>query len=207
MSATDPYDVFQTSPLLIVISGPSGAGKDAVIQSMKERDVRFHFVVTTTSRPMRVNEQDGVDYFFITKEAFEEMIKKDELLEYALVYDEYKGIPKQQVQEAMQSGKDVIMRIDVQGASTIRKLWKDAILIFITVRSEDELIHRLITRKTESVEKLKKRIETARQEMQHLGEFDYVVENITGQLEESVSKIEAIITAEHLRVQPRKVTL
>ena len=108
------------SPLLIVISGPSGVGKDTVLQRMKERGLPFHFVVTATTRPQRPGEVDGVDYFFLTHDQFADMIEHNELLEHAIVYNDYKGIPKQQVRQALASGQDVVMRIDVQGAETIR---------------------------------------------------------------------------------------
>jgi guanylate kinase len=207
MSEKDPFDVFHTEPLLIIISGPSGVGKDAVLQLMKEHNVRFHFVVTATSRPKRENEREGVDYIFVSKAEFEQMIARDELLEYAVVYGDYKGIPKSQIREALASEKDVIMRIDVQGAATIRGICPGAVLIFLAAQDEAELEHRLRTRKSEPEEVILKRIQTARLEMKRVGEFDYVVENEAGQLTETVASIEAIIKAEHLRVQPRKVNL
>ena len=194
-------------PLLIVLSGPSGVGKDTMIQKMKERGLPFHFVVTATTRAPRPEEQHGVDYFFFSKDEFADMIEKNELLEYAIVYNDYKGIPKQQVREALASGKDVIMRIDVQGAATIRKLCPEALLIFLTTQDEDELVSRLTARKSESPEGLKLRIATARQELKHLDQFDYVVVNPQAHLHETVDTIEAIIHAEHHRVHPRKVTL
>lgn len=194
-------------PLLIVLSGPSGVGKDTVIQLMKERGLPFHFVVTATTRPARPDEQHGVDYLFLSKDEFAEMIEQNELLEYAIVYNDYKGIPKQQVREALASGKDVVMRIDVQGAATIRKLCPEALLIFLTTQSEEELVSRLTARKSESPEGLKLRIATARQEQKHLDQFDYVVVNPQAHLNETVDTIEAIIHAEHHRVQPRKVSL
>ncbi len=195
------------SPLLIVISGPSGVGKDTVIQRMKERELPIHFVVTATTRPPRPNERHGVDYFFISREEFAQMIEEDELLEYAIVYGDYKGIPKQQVREALASGKDVVMRIDVQGAATVRKLVPDALLIFLTTETEEELVRRLERRKTESAEDLKLRIATARQELKRMDEFDYVVVNREYALEETVDTIVAIINAEHHRLPHRKVTL
>ncbi len=195
------------SPLLIVISGPSGVGKDTVIQRMKERRLPIHFVVTATTRPPRPGERHGVDYFFISREEFARMIDEDELLEYALVYNDYKGIPKQQVREALASGKDVIMRIDVQGAATVRKICPEALLIFLTTETEEELVRRLERRKTESPEDLKLRIATARQELKRMDEFDYVVVNRENALEETVDTIVAIIQAEHHRIPHRKVSL
>lgn len=194
-------------PLLIVISGPSGVGKDSVIKRMKERDLPFHFVVTATTRPQRESEEHGVDYFFKSTKEFNEMIDQGELLEYAIVYGDYKGIPKEQVRQALASGKDVIMRLDVQGAATMRKISPQAILIFLTTQDEQELIERLEERKTETRESMKTRIETARQELTHTQEFDYVVLNRDCHLDEAVDSILSIIHAEHQRAIPRKVTL
>jgi guanylate kinase len=135
------------------------------------------------------------------------MIKDDELIEYAIVYNDYKGIPKSQVREALSSGKDVIMRVDVQGAETVRKLAPEALLIFITCESEDELEARLRKRKTETDAQLSLRIATARKELQRIEAFDYVIVNQDFHLDDTVEKVRAIISAEHLRVQQRKVTL
>lgn len=194
-------------PLLIVISGPSGVGKDSVIKRMKERDLPFHFVVTATTRPRREGEEHGVDYFFISTEEFNEMIDQGELLEYAIVYDDHKGIPAEQVRQALASGKDVIMRLDVQGAATMRKISPEAILIFLTTQDEQELIERLVERKTETRESMQIRIETARQELTQIEEFDYVVLNRDCHLDEAVDSILSIIQTEHQRAIPRKVTL
>ncbi len=197
----------QPEPLLIVISGPSGVGKDSVIRRMKERRLPFHFVVTATTRPPRLTERHGVDYFFVSREEFARMIEQGELIEYALVYNDYKGIPKAQVREALASGKDVVMRVDVQGAATVRRLCPEAVLIFLTTETEEELVRRLRRRKTESEEDLKLRIAMARKELERLPEFDYVVINREGQLDETVDTILAIIRAEHHRIPHRKVTL
>ena len=201
------FNPLHPEPLLIVISGPSGVGKDSVIQRMKERNLPFHFVVTATTRPARSNEVHGVDYFFLSSDDFAEMIEQGELLEYAIVYNDYKGIPKQQVRDALASGKDVVMRIDVQGAATIRELSPEALLIFLTTDTEDEMVNRLRSRKSETPEGLRLRIATARQELKRVGEFDYVAVNREHQLDETVNVIIAIIEAEHHRVDPRKVTL
>lgn len=201
------YNPNRQYPLLIVISGPSGVGKDTVIERMKERKLPFHFVVTATTRPARKEEVDGVDYIFLSSDEFAEMIEQGELLEHAIVYNDYKGIPKAQVREAMNSGKDVVMRVDVQGAATIRAMYPDALLIFLTTRNEQELENRLKSRKSETPEGLKLRIATARQELRRIKDFDYVVVNPEDHLEEAVDTIEAIIRAEHARVKPRKVSL
>jgi len=201
------FNPITPEPLLIVISGPSGVGKDSVVLEMKARGLPFHFVVTATTRPPREGEVHGVDYYFFSKDIFAEMIEADELLEYAFVYNDYKGIPKSQVRQALDSGQDVVMRLDVQGAATIRELCPEALLIFLTTDSEEELVGRLQSRKTESSTELKLRIATARKELNRVIEFDYVVVNRDDQLDKSVDKIEAIIHAEHQRVKHRKVTL
>jgi guanylate kinase len=203
----DLYPQIHAEPLLIVISGPSGVGKDSVIKTMKERDLPFHFVVTTTTRPRRQEEVHGEDYFFVSPEEFTQMIENNELLEYAIVYGDYKGIPKEQVREALVSGKDVVMRIDVQGAATIRQIAPHALLIFLTTQNEEEMIERLKIRKTETSNALNRRIETAQEELKRVGEFDYVVVNPDCHLDEAVDTILAIIRAEHHRTNPRKVTL
>ena len=202
----DPYQ-HKEQPLLVVISGPSGVGKDMTLQRLKEMGYPFHFVVTATTRPQRPTETHGVDYFFLSMSDFAEMIEEEELLEYAVVYGDYKGIPKQQVREALTSGKDVIMRIDVQGTATIRNLVPEAVLIYLSAESEEALVHRLRERKTEPEDQLKMRIATARQEQKKLAMFDYVVINADGQLDDTCRKIAAIITAEKCRVRPRKINL
>ena len=197
----------ETEPLLIVISGPSGVGKDTVLNRLKERSQNFHFVITATTRKKRPNEVHGVDYFFVTEQEFLELIAKDELLEHALVYKDYKGVPKEQVRLAMASGKDVLMRVDVQGAATIRSLASEAILIFLKTATEEELAHRLEQRKTDSPEQLKVRIEAAKKEYQRIKEFDYQVINRDDGLDETVDTILTIIHAEHHRTEPKKVRL
>ena len=117
------FNLHKPQPLLIVISGPSGVGKDSVVQGLKNCQFPIHFVVTATTRPRRQNEVHGVDYFFLTKDEFARMIEQDEFIEYAIVYNDYKGIPKQQVREALSSGKDVLMRVDVQGADIDHVRW------------------------------------------------------------------------------------
>jgi guanylate kinase len=194
-------------PLLIVISGPSGVGKDSVIHRMQQRGLPFHFVITTTTRAPRPEEVNGSDYFFVSKDEFAEMIESGELLEYAFVYNDYKGVSKKQVREAFASHKDVVMRLDVQGAETISRLAPDTLLIFLTTQSEEELIKRLTVRKSETPEGLKLRIATAHQELKQIGLFDYAVVNEENQLDQTVDTIEAIINAEHHRVHQRRVAL
>jgi guanylate kinase len=194
-------------PVLIVLSGPSGVGKDSILQGLKQTNYPFYFVVTATTRPIRPNERDGEDYHFVSVGEFAEMIENDELLEYAVVYGDYKGIPKKHVREALTSGQDVIMRIDVQGAATIRALVPNAVTIFLTAESEDELVRRLQLRKTEEADQLKMRIVTARRELRRFTEFDYVVINREEQLDAAVNEVLSIIRAEKSRVDWTPVIL
>ena len=205
-SQADPYQRSRI-PLLIVISGPSGVGKDSVVQCMQTRGLQFYFVVTATSRAPRPNEVNGVDYFFVSESEFNQLIAEDELIEHAIVYGQYKGIPKKHVRDALASGKDVVMRLDVQGAATVKKLIPEAILIFLSASSETELISRLRHRQSDSAGQIKQRIETAKQEMERITEFDYVVINRDSQLDAAVNDIESIIKAEHCKVNRPRVTL
>jgi guanylate kinase len=177
------------------------------IKRMQELGYPFHFVVTATTRPQRPGEVDGVDYIFVSTGQFAELIEHEELLEYAVVYGDYKGIPKHQVRKALASGNDVIMRIDVQGAQTIRRLVPEAVLIYLSAESEEALIRRLRQRKTEPEDQLKMRIATARQELKRLDMFDYVVINAEDQLDETCQNIACIITAERCRVNQREIDL
>lgn len=201
------FDLFHPQPLLVVISGPSGVGKDAVLKALQQRGLVLHYVVTMTSRAPRNGEKEGVDYFFVSRERFEALIEQDEFIEYANVYNDYKGIPKSQIRQALASQRDVILRVDVQGAKTLRNLCPDAVLIFLIPSNEKEWLERLRSRKSETAESLALRLDTAKKELENLGEFDYVVVNAQDRLEDTVDTIEAIIRAEHHRVEPRKVSL
>jgi guanylate kinase len=201
------FGALPTNPLLIVISGPSGIGKDAVVGLLRKTNKDTHFVITMNSRAPRQDEVEGKDYFFVTREEFEQKIANDELIEYAKVYSDYKGIPKSQVREAFASGKDVIMRLDVQGAMTIRRLCPEAILIFLTASSKEEWINRLRERRSETPEELEIRLRVAASEYEKIGEFDYLVVNSENHLDQTIADIQAIIKAEHLKTCPRKVVL
>eukprot|EP00250_Pteridium_aquilinum_P010736 c19597_g1_i1 orf=293-988(+) len=189
------------TPIIIVISGSSGVGKDAVIKKLLEVRPGLHFVVTATTRPKRPGEVHGKDYIFVSKEEFESMIQKNELLEHAVVYGDYKGIPKKQILDSLARGMDVLLRLDIQGVATIRKiLGSNAIYIYLVAESEAALVKRLIQRGTETKDKLVLRIATAREELKHLDEYDYVVVNADGQLDKAVSMMCSIIDAEKARV-------
>ncbi len=207
IDAIDLTPYLHPAPLVLVISGPSGVGKDATVRRMVELGFPCQFVVTATTRPRRPTEVHGVDYYFVSREEFERMIRQSELIEHALVYGEYKGIPKWQIREALASGKDVVLRVDVQGAARLRELMPDAVSIFLTAPSEEELIARLQARRTETAEALQRRIATAHAEMQELHKFDYVVVNREGQLDCTVQRILAIVNAEKARTVQRHVKL
>ncbi|GFQ05957.1 guanylate kinase 2 chloroplastic/mitochondrial [Phtheirospermum japonicum] len=200
--------VANPNPLIIVISGPSGVGKDSVIKKLREVREDLHFVVTATSRAKRHGEIDGKDYFFMSKDEFLSLIGKNELLEYALVYGDYKGIPKQQIRDYMAKGCDIVLRVDIQGASTLRRILRNsAVFVFLVAESEEALVNRLIGRKTESTEALLMRVASAKEEVKHLKEFDYVVVNKEGELESSVKVLESIIDAEKAKVQQRRAVI
>ncbi len=192
-------------PLLIVLSGPSGVGKDAALNALKLLDRPWHFVVTATTRPQRPGEQDGIDYIFLETAAFLEMMEQDELLECAQVYGNWYGVPRSQVSQGLKEGKDVILKVDVQGADTVRKLATEALFIFMVPGSFDELRDRLTQRMTERPSEIDLRLSIAWSELGRVAEYDYRVVNRDDQLEQVIAEIDAIITAEKCRVHPRKV--
>jgi len=193
------------NPLFIVLSGPSGVGKDAVLEGFKKIDYPMHYAVTSTTRPRRKKETDGVDYHFVSKAEFEKMIEKGELLEWANVYGNLYGVPKSELRQAMDKGKDVIVKVDVQGAASIKKTVPQAVFIFLAPPSMEDLNKRLKQRETESSIDLEVRIKAAEKEMNSLSMFDYVVVNHRDGIGQAISQIESIITAEKCRVKPRTI--
>ena len=193
--------------LLLVVSGSSGAGKDAVIDCMKELHVPFRHVVTATTRKRRENEVDGTHYHFMSMDRFQQMIAEEQLLEWAKVYDNYYGVPRYAVQEAMKSGRDVVVKVDVQGAASIRRAVPDALLIFIRPPSLQELEQRLRMRRSETDKELNVRLGKAAWEYEQMPLFDYVLTNEQDGLDKVVRDIQAIVVAEKSRVNPRRVTL
>ncbi len=183
---------------LIVVSGPSGAGKDTIVEGVIKRGKNIWLSVSATSRKPREGEKEGVNYFYLEKEDFEEKIKKDYFLEYAMYADNYYGTPKEKVKEKLDQGIDVVLVIEIQGAQKIKELVPEAIFIFIMPPSLKELLNRLKKRKTEDKEKIIKRFNIAYQEINEVTKYNYVVVN--DDLEESISKVEAIIKAEKCRV-------
>jgi len=190
-----------------VLSGPSGVGKDAVLTRLRESGYPLCYITTLTTRLQRPNEEDGVDYHFISEAKFQEMLDGNALMESANVYGNWYGVPRAVVKEALDRGEDVIIKIDVQGAATIRRIAPRAVFIFLTAPSFEALSNRLEQRLTESPDQLAVRLRTAEEEMKQLHLFDYVVVNREGEIDTAVSGIEAIITAEKCRVNPRQIIL
>ncbi|HEY51199.1 MAG TPA: guanylate kinase [Dehalococcoidia bacterium] len=194
-------------PLLIILSGPSGVGKDALLNRMKDLKYPLEYITTVTTRPRRAGERNQIDYHFITTEKFQGMIKKGELLEYANVYGNWYGVPKQLVKQALESGQDTIAKVDIQGAASIKKIVPQAVFIFLMPPSIEELGIRLKKRHTESSFDLNLRLQTATEEMKQLSLFDYVVYSQRDDIARAVADIAAIITAEKCRVTPREINL
>lgn len=192
------------APLLVIISGPSGVGKDATLKRMQARGAPFHFLVTTTTRPRRATEVEGVDYYFVTPDEFQARLARGDFLEHANVYGNWYGNARSDIEHALAQGKDVLMRIDVQGATTLHARVENAIFIFLTA-SLPELEARLRARGTETEETLQRRLGTAAREIQARAFFDYCLNNSENQLDETVDDIVAIIRAEKLRAKPRRV--
>ena len=184
--------------LLIVISAPSGAGKGTIINKMLEKNNNLWLSVSETSRPMRANDIDGITYHFCTKEEFEEKIKDDYFLEYALYANNYYGTPKKYIQEHLSKGQDVILEIEIQGAMQIKKLIPEALFIFIMPPSLNELKKRLVGRGTDTKGKILERFKIAYQEMNDVTKYNYVVVN--DEIDVAADKILSIIKAERCRV-------
>jgi len=186
-------------PLLVVISGPSGVGKDALLDVLKSRGRPYHFAITATTRPKRGAEMDSRDYYFVSPDRFEEMAAAGELLENAVVYGHRYGVPKGPVRQALAGGRDVLMRTDIQGAATIKGAIPQAVTIFLSPASPADLEERLRRRATDAQETVRVRLATARREMDAAGHFDHIVVNAEGRLEEAANQVERIITAERAR--------
>ena len=192
-------------PLLIVLSGLSGAGKDVVLKRVK-KSLPLEHITTVTTRSRRANEKNNVDYHFVSAEKFQEMLESKELLEWAEVYGNRYGVPWQPIKQAISKGRDTVVKVDVQGAATIKKILPQAVLIFLMPSSMEEFVLRLKQRQTESPPELDLRIKTAEEEIKQLPLFDYIVINKQDEMEQAVSDIKAIITAEKCRVNPRQTT-
>ena len=199
------YDQAGEGPLLVVLSGPSGVGKDSVLRQLKELGRNWHFTVTATTRTQRPGEDDGIDYLFLDRDTFHQKVRAGDFLECAEVYGNWYGVPREQIANALDKGLDVIIKADVQGAATIKDIVTDAVFIFLMPPSPEELERRLRERKTETTPDLELRIRTAMDELYQLPLFDYVVVN--DDLESAASRIDAIVTAEKCRLPSRRVHL
>ncbi|KHD16785.1 guanylate kinase [Clostridium butyricum] len=184
--------------LLIVISGPSGAGKGTICKSFLERNSEVAISVSATTRSPRNGEVDGINYYFMSKEQFKEKIEANDFLEYAEVYDNFYGTPKSNVEQLLESGKDVILEIDIQGALKVKENTEEGVFIFILPPSMEELKARIIKRGSETPESLMKRFKSAYKEINFISRYNYAVVN--DEVETAVDKLEAIICAEKCRV-------
>jgi len=186
-------------PLLIVISGPSGVGKDAALATMKKAGLPYHYILTTTTRPMREGEKNGVDYRFISENEFEQIVKQNQLLEFAQVYGHYYGVPKREIDVALKKGLDTIVKVDVQGAATIKRIMPEAILIFLMPPSLEELAKRLTQRYSSSSADLDIRLSKAKEEMESLPIFDYIITSYTDNLDLTIKEVNDLIATEKCR--------
>jgi len=180
--------------LLVIFSGPSGCGKGTLMKELLARNSNLFLSVSATTRSPREGEQDGVHYYFLKKEQFEQLIAEEGMLEYACYCDNYYGTPKAAVEEKLNEGKNVILEIEVQGALQVMNKRPDAVSIFVLPPSVEELEHRLIGRNTEDLATIEKRLAQAKEEIKHASEYQYVVVN--DRLPEAVAELEAILVAE-----------
>lgn len=193
--------------LLFVLSAPSGAGKDTVIEALQAQGADIFVVPSVTTRAPRPGESEGKPYYFISLESFERMVVNGELLEHALVHGNWYGQPRQAIRENLQAGRDVLLKIDVQGAATVRSLIPQAIFIFLHPGSNEELVQRLKGRSTETEEELQRRLVDAQAALAEQHWYDYLVFNLRGRLQEAVDDVYAIMRAEHCRVTPRQIVV
>jgi guanylate kinase len=191
--------------LLFVLSAPSGAGKDTVIQALQAQGVDFFVVPSVTTRLPRPGESEGKPYYFVDQKRFEQMVADGELLEHALVHGNWYGQPRQPMRDNLQAGNDVLLKIDVQGATAVRRLIPQAIFIFLHPGSGAELVQRLVARSTETPEELQKRLANAQVELAEQHWYDYLVFNHHGRLQEAVDDLRAIMRAEHCRTNARQI--
>jgi len=193
--------------LLVVLSGPSGVGKDSVLNRLRARGCPFRFVATATTRPRRPKEVDGKDYQFVTEAEYDDILGEGGFLEHATVYSYRYGVPRRAVQEALDRDEDVILRVDVQGAETIKRVAPEAVFIFLMPSSLEELRRRLRNRGADQEKDLAVREKRALEELEQVDRFDYAVVNREGCLDQAAAQVEAILIAEKCRVHRRRSTL
>ena len=197
----------RSRPMLFILSGPSGVGKDAVLSRMKRSGFPLRYITTMTTRPPRPNERNDVDYHFVSVDKFRELLGENGLLEHAEVYGNWYGVPREPVRQAFKDGWDVMLKVDIQGVANIKKIIPEAVTIFLMPSSADELVSRLKRRHTESSFDIERRLGIAGAEMEKVRDFDYVVMNREGEIDRAVADIEAIVSAEKCRVNPRKIII
>ena len=206
MSGPEAHVLGAPGASVVIISGPSGVGKDTIIEAMRRTPrTDRHYVVTCTTRDKRWYEEDGVDYHFLTIEAFQELRERGGFLEASEVHGNWYGTPRDQVAQALVAGKDAILKIDVTGARSVRDVVHEVLLIFVVPPSLDELRRRLVGRDTEPSDALKLRWENAAYELLRQDEYDHVVVNHTSQADGTAAEIEAIIAAEHAAHPDRRL--
>jgi len=202
-----PLCSLPAKPLLIVVSGPSGAGKDALLVRMRKAEYPLTYITTVTTREQRAGEKDNIDYHFISAEEFHDMVEKSQLLEWAEVYGNWYGVPRKPVKKALEEGKDTIIKVDIQGVATLKKLVPEAVFIMVVPPTKEDLKFRLKGRQTESPTEMRRRTEAVEEEIKQMHLFDYIIMNRHDEIEIAIADIKAIIAAEKCRATAREVNL
>ena len=193
-------DILNKRGILTVVSGFSGAGKGTVMKRLMEKYSGYALSVSVTTRAPRENEEEGVHYFFRSREKFEQLIREDALIEFAEYQGNYYGTPRRYVEDCLSEGKDVILEIEMQGAEKVRAKYPDAVLIFVTPENFDQLRKRLVNRGTETAEQIAGRLKRAAEESVYMKDYDYIAVNMDGAVEECVDRIHDILQCEHTRI-------
>ena len=189
--------IINNSSVLFVISGPSGVGKDSLVSEIKKTMDNFYFAITATTRALRSEEQNGVDYLFLSKTQFESMINSDDLLEWAIVYNNYYGVPKDQIRQGLSEGKDIIVKTDVQGADTIKTKFPQSVLVFIAPEINEDLKFRLKKRsKGDTLSNFNLRISEAKNEIEKSKNFDHIIINKQNDLKSALKQFIKIVDTE-----------